>query len=226
MEQSPFHPELTSLSTEWQVIISISTMFIFAVINCMPIRFQGVLNYIGTFIQLVSTLAVVLTLIITCPQQSSQQVGTSTTHNNSDNTNYMAKSASDIFFSTFNGTGLDDSYLFYVYLIGTLGSFYSFVGYEASGHLGEETKNPSRSVPRGIVYTCVASALTGLCYLLCLLVAVAGNVDGFLSSSDQPSVFQIFTQCTSPYGALSLSILLIVNVFFSGSKTSPRGGRG
>jgi amino acid transporter len=209
LELSPFqHSQSTinGLSTEWQVTISILTMFSFAVINCMPIRFQGVLNYIGTLVQLITTFAVILTLIISCPTSASSN-------------GFMAKTVSQVLFTSINGTGLDDSYLVYVCMIGSLGAFYSFVGYEASGHLGEETKNPSLNVPRGILYTCVASALTGLCYLLCLLVAVAGNVQGFLEHSN-PSVFLIFTQCTSSIGTLLLSILLIVNVYFSGSKYS------
>lgn len=46
---------------------------------------------------------------------------------------------------------------------------FSFSGYEGGAHMAEETKNASSSAPWGIIYTCLASAITGIIYLTGLL---------------------------------------------------------
>jgi len=46
---------------------------------------------------------------------------------------------------------------------------FSFSGYEGGAHMAEETKNASSSAPWGIVYTCLASAFTGIIYITGLL---------------------------------------------------------
>jgi amino acid transporter len=56
-----------------------------------------------------------------------------------------------------------------VVLIGLLNACYGFSGYEAGGHMAEETVNSSKSAPKGIIYACIATALTGFLYLLGLL---------------------------------------------------------
>jgi amino acid transporter len=55
-------------------------------------------------------------------------------------------------------------------------SLFSFSGYEAGAHMAEETTKASTSAPRGIIYTCIATAFTGFVYILGMLYA-ARNVD-------------------------------------------------
>jgi amino acid transporter len=48
---------------------------------------------------------------------------------------------------------------------------FSFSGYEGGAHMAEETTEATKSAPKGIIMTCVATALTGFTYLLGLLYA-------------------------------------------------------
>jgi amino acid transporter len=47
--------------------------------------------------------------------------------------------ASEVFTTTYDNTGFSN--LGYTCLIGLLSAFYCFTGYEAAGHMSEETKN-------------------------------------------------------------------------------------
>jgi len=60
---------------------------------------------------------------------------------------------------------------FYTCCIGLLMCLFSFSGYEAGAHMAEETKNATISAPKGIIFTCIASALTGFLYVVGLLYA-------------------------------------------------------
>lgn len=63
--------------------------------------------------------------------------------------------------------------------------------------MAEETKNAAASAPRGIVLTCIATALTGLVYILGLLYACQNKItEFFYGESDYPVVnvyIQAFT---------------------------------
>ena len=61
--------------------------------------------------------------------------------------------------------------------MGILFSAYSFTGYEAGAHMAEETTNASKSAPRGILYTCLLTAVTGFVYILGLLYAIQDDIN-------------------------------------------------
>jgi amino acid transporter len=48
----------------------------------------------------------------------------------------------------------------------------AFIGFEASASLGEEARNPRRTVPRGVIYSCVA---IGLYYVFCCYAWYVGS---------------------------------------------------
>ncbi|KAJ3272752.1 hypothetical protein HDV01_005280 [Terramyces sp. JEL0728] len=118
----------------------------------------------------------------------------------------------EMFTKTYNGTGIDS--FGYVVLIGTLSAFYSFTGYEAAGHLSEETLDAEKSVPKGILYTCAATGIIGFCFLLSLVSLTANDIDSFLNND--AGVFGIFQQCVSTDAALALVIIMSINLLFSG----------
>lgn len=66
--------------------------------------------------------------------------------------------------------------VFYVCVIGILMTLFSFSGYEAGAHMAEETRNASKSAPMGVVYTCIATTLTGFAYILGLLYAMRNDI--------------------------------------------------
>lgn len=57
-------------------------------------------------------------------------------------------------------------------MIGLLMALFSFSGYEAGAHMAEETTKASESAPRGILYTCLLTAATGLVYIVGILYAL------------------------------------------------------
>jgi amino acid transporter len=59
---------------------------------------------------------------------------------------------------------------------------YTFTGYDASAHLSEETHDPARRAPWGIVTSVVVSAVAGYAYLVGLTLAI-GNL-GDLAKDD------------------------------------------
>ena len=61
--------------------------------------------------------------------------------------------------------------MYYVAMMGIMFSAYSFTGYEAGAHIAEETTHASKSAPKGIIYTCLLTSVTGFVYILGLLYA-------------------------------------------------------
>ncbi|CAF0892591.1 unnamed protein product [Adineta steineri] len=185
-----------SLSTGVQVAIGIGITFIWAVQNALRIDQQGWLNNLAAFFQISSTIAIVIVLFVMAPQRAA---------------------ASDVFTSTYNGTGFP---MGYVYCISILSTLFSFAGYEAGAHLAEETRGAGRAAPKGIVGTCICSALVGIAYILALLFAIP-DVETFVtnnSGDDAPPSLVVATyQIAAPgAAAMALTILLIINLYFAG----------
>jgi amino acid transporter len=77
----------------------------------------------------------------------------------------------------------------YVSCIGLLMCLFSFSGYEGGAHMAEETKNASSSAPKGIILTCIVTAITGLIYIAGILYACNNKIEEqFKGESDYPVV--------------------------------------
>lgn len=131
-------------------------------------------------------------------------------------------------------TGVESSgQRFYICLIGLLMCLFSFSGYEGGAHMAEETTRASSSAPRGIIMTCIVNAITGFVYIIGLLYA-SGCTDTTCidivilgGNNDNPTV-NIFQQAFTTFdsegnvsyyrkgGALTMAILILVNLFFAG----------
>ena len=60
----------------------------------------------------------------------------------------------------------------YGFAIGLLQAAFTFTGYDASAHVGEETHDPRRNAPRGIFWSVVVSGVAGLVMLLMVTIAI------------------------------------------------------
>ncbi len=74
--------------------------------------------------------------------------------------------------------------------------------------------------PKGIFGTCICSAVVGIVYLLALLFAIP-NVATFIeanSNNNEPINLAVATYqlAVPPRGALALTILLVLNLYFGG----------
>jgi amino acid transporter len=116
---------------------------------------QGIVNNISAGYIILSTIVIIITLLVVTPTKSSSEF-VWTSYNNDTNINNSA----------------------YICIMGILFSAYSFTGYEAGAHMAEETTNASSSAPKGILYTCILTAITGFVYILGLLYAMQDNIEG------------------------------------------------
>jgi amino acid transporter len=137
-------------------LIAILIAGTWAIKNLLRVDHQGWFNNTAAVYQVLSTVVIVV-VILTVSQQLS--------------------TASFVWTSFNNQTGI--SSVFYVCLISLLMTNFSFSGYEASGHMAEETKNSSTAAPKGIYITCIVTALTGFVYILGLLYASQCIYAGF-----------------------------------------------
>ena len=95
-----------ALSNGVQVAISIGITFVWAVQNAFRIDEQGWLNNLAAAFQMGSSVAIVIVLFVMAPQRAS---------------------ASDVFTTTYNGTGFPFGYVCCISILSTL---FSFSGYE------------------------------------------------------------------------------------------------
>ncbi|CAF2720224.1 unnamed protein product [Rotaria sp. Silwood2] len=201
-----------SLSIGAQTGIGVGITFIWAVTNALRIDQQGWLNNIAVILQISSAISIVVVLLVMVPQRATAQ---------------------DVFTSTYNGTGFP---FIYVCFIGILPALFSFSGYEgnifesehsvssssfvAGAHMAEETRGADRAVPKGIVWTCVCSAIVGTTYLLALLFVIP-DVASFVNNNNSDNttlnlVVATYQVAVPHQNALGLIILLLLNIYFAG----------
>ena len=109
----------------------------------------------------------------------------------------------------------------YVLLMGLLMAQYTYTGYDASAHVAEETKNASRSAPRGIVLSVLVSVIGGFILLYSITAAIPDRSEAGLtalaaSDTGLPPA-QIFLDALgSPAMAKFLLFIVCIAQFFCG----------
>ncbi|MAP95321.1 MAG: amino acid transporter [Ponticaulis sp.] len=86
-------------------------------------------------------------------------------------------------------------------------AFFAFIGFEDIVNMSEETKEPSRNVPRAILATMI---ITGVIYMAIAWVAVAAVLPGDLAEASDPMA-EILRQTGHP-GDEAISIIAIVAI--------------
>ncbi|XP_062230863.1 amino-acid permease BAT1 homolog [Phragmites australis] len=120
-------------------------------INCLPIQWLAWFGQFGAFWNVAGVLALVILIPAVAMERAS--VGFIFTHFNTD-----------------NGMGIHNKV--YILAVGLLMSQYSVLGYDASAHMTEETKNADWSGPMGIVTSVALSSIFGWIYLVALTSVV------------------------------------------------------
>jgi amino acid transporter len=184
------------LSTELQVIFAIAVCILWTLSNVFQVSHIGWISTIGAFYQIATTFAIVISLLIQCPA------------------NVEILPLPKILSTWNNSTGfVSDEY---VALIGMLTSLYALTGYEAAGHMAEETKGASKSSPWGILGTTLVSFIIGFLFIVGLLFGM-GNVFDFVQS--KATVDNIFATCGGQTYGLVLSVSLLIALFFAGKSS-------
>lgn len=181
--------------------VSILVLAVWSLLNLTRIDQIGWINDLAAYVQISSLLLIILALLIVPKELNS-------THN--------------VFFEWRNETGFDSTA--YVVSIGMLLSLYSFIGYEASGHMAEETHDAATSSPYGIIWTCFATGVGGILYLVALLYASLDYDAINEGPTDVPAMNVILLACGEKW-AIGLAWVLVLNMFFSGVSSVAVTGR-
>ncbi|BDA41316.1 Amino-acid permease BAT1 [Coccomyxa sp. Obi] len=85
----------------------------------------------------------------------------------------------------------------YLFMLGTPAALFSYIGFEAPAQFAEETKSADRTVPKGIMWSIVVTAVLGFGYLVVLLFCIQdpdnilnGNAQGYIVAQIFYDVFK------------------------------------
>jgi amino acid transporter len=121
-----------------------------AVLNHVGVKAVSVLNWLSAWYHLAVVALVIGVLAALAPRQPVE-----------------------FLFTRFTSTSYP---YYYAFLVGLLQAQWTFTGYDASAHVTEETVDPARNAPRGVVMSVVVSAIAG--YLMLLVVTLAISASG------------------------------------------------
>ncbi|KAF8589074.1 amino acid transporter [Ramaria rubella] len=174
------------IAVYWLVLLS------HAGINCFGGRTLHYANQADVFCIAFGTIIIIIVLLV------------KTEHKND---------ASFVFGGFTNETGWSSDG--FAWLLGLLQSCYTLTGFDAAGHLSEETANAATSTPRGMVFSVASAGVVGLVFLIALLFCV-GDINTVLASPTGEPVAQIFLDSAGKSGALGLLFLLVVMQYLAG----------
>ncbi|KAM0104120.1 hypothetical protein ACP6JE_001240 [Aspergillus fumigatus] len=127
------------------------------------------------------------------------------------------RSAHEAFMSTYNGTGAPPAWNWCLSYLATAGIL---IGFDASGHVAEETKNAAVTAARGIFWSTVASGVGGLATIILFLFCADTDVlqpdaDTLFSfGSPQPFV-SLYAVVLGKGGHVFMNIICIVALWLN-----------
>ncbi|KAK5163607.1 uncharacterized protein LTR77_010556 [Saxophila tyrrhenica] len=102
------------------------------------------------------------------------------------------------------------------FFVGLLQAAYVLTGYGLVASMCEEVQNPSREVPRAMVWSVAAAGLTGVVYILPLLFTLP-SVKALLGAANGQPIGLLFKTVTgSAAGGFGLLFLILGIMFFAG----------
>jgi amino acid transporter len=199
---------------------------IHALLNTFGIRLVALLNDLSVWWHLVGVAAIVLVTVV-FNQHTRTDIGT--------------------VFSTFvDRTGSTSANPWpgpllygiplYVMLIGLLNAQYTLTGYDASAHMSEETHDPERSAPKGIIWSVIVSVIAGFVLLVAMNIGI--SPDNAFQAADGTTVngfdhafnalvppAQIWIDAVGQSGGLIILFLVIGAQFFCGMSSVTANSR-
>ncbi|KIJ29119.1 hypothetical protein M422DRAFT_784405 [Sphaerobolus stellatus SS14] len=170
----------------WLILLS------HAGINCLGGHVLHYGNQLDVFMIAFGTLIIIIVLLAT------------TEHKNT---------AHFVFADFSNTTGWKSSG--FAWLLGLLQSCYTLSGFDAAGHISEETANAASSAPWGMVLAVASAGIVGLVFIIVILFCI-GDVQTVLNSPTGEPLAQIFLDSTGKSGALGLLFLVVVMQYLAG----------
>ncbi|CAE6493397.1 unnamed protein product, partial [Rhizoctonia solani] len=126
---------------------------------------------------------------------------------------YGFRSAHDAFLTTFNGTGAPPAWN---WILGFLFTAGTLTGFDASGHIAEETKNASVVAARGIFSSAIATGTFGFITTIVFLFCTPDIDTWFSLSAPQPFVL-IYSMALGRGGATFMTLLAVVGLILNTS---------
>jgi amino acid transporter len=124
---------------------------------------------------------------------------------------------------------MNHSGYWWAFMLGLLQAQWTFTGYDASAHVSEETVDPRRRVPWGIVSSVAISAVVGYLLLFAITVSIH-NIPAALGATDAggnriPAVIAICRQAVGYRAGGALSLLAALAMWFCGLATVTSSSR-
>ncbi|KAL6912556.1 hypothetical protein FSST1_010316 [Fusarium sambucinum] len=161
--------------------------------NLLPPRY---FKWIFTLSSSVVVLDFVLNLIW-LPIATSKTIGFRSTH--------------DAFMTTYNGTGAPAGWNWCLSYLATAGIL---IGFDASGHVAEETKNASVAAARGIFWSTVVSGIGGFAVVILFLFCVPDAETLFSYGGPQPFV-SVYADILGDGGHIVMNIVCVMALWFN-----------
>ncbi|KAH8672482.1 amino acid permease [Ilyonectria robusta] len=124
---------------------------------------------------------------------------------------YGFRSTHDAFMTTYNGTGAPAGWNWCLSYLATAGIL---IGFDASGHVAEETKNASVAAARGIFWSTIASGLGGFVVVILFLFCVPDAETLFSFGGAQPFV-PLYAAILGDRAHIIMNIICIVALWFN-----------
>jgi amino acid transporter len=184
------------MTTERVLLVYAAILLSHALINHFGIRLVAWLNDFSVTVHVVGVAVIVGALAFFAPKQPLA---------------YFVQRV------TFNDQGWP---YWFAFVIGLLQAQWTFTGYDASASVSEETVDPRRRVPWGIVMAVVVSAIVGYALLLSLTLAIK-DVPSVLNARDAtgnkiPAVIAIFTSALGERAGSLFTGLAAMAMWFCG----------
>ena len=183
-------------TTKNLLLIYAAILLSHAAINHFGIRLVAWLNDFSVTVHIVGVIAIVLALLIFAPKQPASFFFARVTHNEQGWPYWWA------------------------FIIGLLQAQWTFTGYDASASVSEETVDPRRRVPWGIVMAVAVSSLVGYLLLIALTLAIR-DIPEVLGATDAsgnhvPEVITILHSALGSRAGTLFSGLAAMAMWFCG----------
>lgn len=181
------------LDTPSQVGLSIAVLLVWTLLNCFDVDSVGWVNNVAAFVQVTTVVILIVGLLTVSKELNTSEF---------------------VFTYYYNSSGWKSAS--YVSSVGLLTAMFSFSGYEASAHMAEETHGSRTAAPYGIIFTCFATGLVGMGYLLALLY-VTTDIAAVLNGESGLAIVDVFIIAGGKAFGSSMAWLIVLNLFFAGT---------
>jgi urea carboxylase system permease len=197
--ETPFldSPDPTGLTTMF-TFVSLVTLVVTTIINAFGVRLLSILNNIGVATEILGMFVFALILLFFANHQSPAVLFDTGGAEQATNGHYLPAFALGMFMA-----------LFIVY------------GFDTAGTFGEETVDPGRQAPRGVLYSIWISGIVGAVFLLGVILAIPSVPDAMKEgqAGGFPIATTITTVLTADIGGTGITVgelylfVILVSVF-------------